>query len=114
MCSYKCGGFRTKARLTETYRLEARFDGLRHFFLTEIAFRTYENQGILARYKCFLQELLIAFVAMADEFLPLEVLSDELVEVGHFIQHRLVGLQGLLDSRYQNLVDAVGLDNLAF
>ena len=41
-----------------------------------------------------------AFVTMADEFLSLEILGNELVEVCHFIQDGLVGLQGLLDSRY--------------
>ena len=51
---------------------------------------------------------------MADELLTLEILCDELVEVYHFVQYRLVGLQGLLDGRYQNLVYAVGLDDLAF
>ena len=100
MRCYKGCSFRTQSALSQTHRLEACFDSLGHFFLAEIAFRTNQNQGIFARYDCFLQEFLFAFVTMADEFLTLEILGDELVEVCHFIQDGLIGLQGLLDSRY--------------
>ena len=51
---------------------------------------------------------------MANEFLPLEILCNKLIEIHHLIQHRLVGLQGLFDGRNQNLFDALGLDHLPF
>ena len=100
MSRYKGCRFRTQSALSQTHRLEACLNRLSHFLLAEIAFRANQNQGILAWYNHFFQEFFFFFLTMADEFLSLEILRDELVEVCHFIQYRLVGLQGLLDSRY--------------
>ena len=85
--------FRTEARLAEAHWLEAEQQCLCHFLLTEVAFGTYQYQRILAGHEGFLQELLLTFVTMANELLPLELLRDELVEVGHLIEHGLGSFQ---------------------
>ena len=114
MCRHEGCSLRAQAALAQAHRHKSGFDGLGHLLLAEVAFRAHQDQGILTRDDGFLQELLLAFVTMADELLSLEILGNELLEVGHFVQHGLVGLERLLDGRDEDFLDAFGLDDLAF
>ena len=90
MRCYQCSCLRTQSGLTQAHGLESGFYSLGYFFFGEIPLRSDENQGILTRYNCFFQQFFLTFITMANELLTFELLRNELVEIRHFVQYRLV------------------------